>query len=149
MERLTSTTEDRRRFHRYAVNFRCLVKPPGGSKGPVGPALSGETQNVSSGGLFLVVSADWKMGAEIEFEIHIPLKAFAFRPVVVRCRGKIERIVPREQGRIGVGVTIDNYEFFHTRRNQTANRLESSFSQRRRLAAGQLEASGRRRGLRG
>ena len=68
---------------------------------------------MSSGGFFLVTSEEWKLGAEIECELQLPMKAFGGRPVGIRCRGKVARIVPQESGRIGIGATIDQYEFFH------------------------------------
>ena len=93
------------------VRFPCTVKPSRGRKKLAEPEIQAETTDVSTGGLHIVVSADLGIGTEIECMLQLPVKAFGDRPVAIRCRGKVARIVPQEQGRIGVGVTIEHFEF--------------------------------------
>ena len=81
------------------------------------PELQSETADVSKGGLFFAASADWKVGTEIECELRLPVMIFAGRPVGIRCRGTIARVVPQEEGRVGVGATITHYEFFRLGKN--------------------------------
>ncbi len=117
LERAKAKAEEQRRFRRYAVNFPCLVKPRGAREAAVLPELQSETYDVSRGGLFFVASADWKVGTAIECELRLPVNASAGRPVGIRCGGTIARVVPQEEGRVGVGATIKHYEFFHLGNN--------------------------------
>ena len=41
------------------------------------------------------------------------MKAFGGRTACVRCRGTVARIVTTEQGGVGVGATIEHFEFSH------------------------------------
>lgn len=107
------SSEDQRRFRRYAVSFPCVVKPRKKRKSTEIPELRAETQDVSSGGIFFVASADWQIGTEIECELRLPVKALGGRPIGILCRGKVARIVKADDNRVGVGATIDHYEFFH------------------------------------
>jgi hypothetical protein len=71
--------------------------------------LEVETLDVSRGGLFFVASAELTIGTAIEFELDIPA-LLAPRPARIRCRGTIARVVPQEEGQIGIGATIDHYK---------------------------------------
>jgi hypothetical protein len=64
--------------------------------------------DVSGGGLFFLASSEWNIGTAIEFELDLPAHV-ARRPVKIRCRGIITRVVPQEGGRTGIGATIDHY----------------------------------------
>ncbi len=70
------------------------------------------TQDISSGGFSFVSSTEWKVGAEFECNLDVPLRTFGSKAVRIRCRGKIARIVDLGEGRVGVGATIDHYDFF-------------------------------------
>ncbi len=109
---------DQRRFHRYGVNFPCTVRPVRKRKGSkphvlTATAIEAETKDVSTGGFYFEVSADWKVGTEIECTIRLPVKAFGGQPVAIRCRGKIARVTKKDPGSIGVGATIEQFEFQH------------------------------------
>lgn len=103
-----ATCSDQRRFARYGVKLACHVRPWASRKSTLLPQLEVETQNVSSGGLFFVASAEWTVGTAIQFELDRPAHA-VLTPVKIRCRGIITRVVPQEEGRIGIGATIDHY----------------------------------------
>ena len=111
--RITSRAKanEQRRFRRYAMNFPCLVKPRGARLPAVLPELQAETKDVSSGGLFFVGAANWEVGTAIECELHLPLRAFSGRQVAIRCRGRVARLVPQQDGSVGIGATIENYDF--------------------------------------
>jgi hypothetical protein len=62
-----------------------------------------------------LVPAQWTAGTAIEFVLDLPAHVIQ-RPVRIRCRGTIVRVVPQEGGRIGVGATIDQYRFSRLRK---------------------------------
>ena len=104
-----ATSPDQRRFRRYGVRLPCRVKPRAPRKSAVLPELEVETLDVSRGGLFFLASAELTIGTAIEFELDLPAHVVR-RPVRIRCRGTITRVVPQEEGRIGIGATIDHYK---------------------------------------
>lgn len=102
-------SREQRRFQRFGVKLPCRVKPRASHQGAALPEFEVETQDVSRGGVFFVVSAEMTRGTTIEFELDLPALGVA-RPARIRCRGTIARIVPQEAGRIGIGATIDHYK---------------------------------------
>jgi len=103
-----ATSSDQRRFRRYGLKLPCRVKPRASRQSAILPELV-ETLDVSGGGLFFVASAELTIGTAIEFELDLPALVVP-RPARIRCRGKITRVVPQEEGRIGIGATIDHYK---------------------------------------
>jgi hypothetical protein len=104
-----AASPDQRRYRRYGVKLPCRVKPRAPHKGAILPVLEVETRDVSRGGLFFLTSAELTTGTAIEFELDLPAHVVG-RPVRIRCRGTITRVVPQEEGRIGVGASIDHYK---------------------------------------
>ncbi len=100
------------------VRFPCSVRHTRGSKKPVETAISVETKNVSTGGIYFEASADWKIGTEIECLLHLPVKAFGGRPVGIRCRGKIARVEHPRPETVGVGATIEHFEFLQLEKDR-------------------------------
>ena len=103
-----ATSSNQRRFRRYGVKLTCRIKPRAARKNAARPELEVETLDVSIGGLFFLVSAEWTIGTAIEFELDLPAHV-ARKPVKIRCRGIITRVVQQEGGRTGIGATIDHY----------------------------------------
>jgi hypothetical protein len=101
--------KEQRRFRRYSVNFPCEIKPAKHSA----KRVPTHTQDVSCGGLYFTVSGEWETGMPIEFVLHLPLKAMGSKPVALRCQGKVSRVVPQEDERVGIGATIERFEFIH------------------------------------
>ena len=114
-----ATSRDQRRFRRYDIKLPCRVKPRASRKSATLPELEVETLDVSSGGLFFLASAEWSIGTAIEFELELPAHGVR-RPVRIRCRGTITRVVPQEEGRIGIGATIDHYKFCQSTDNNNS-----------------------------
>jgi hypothetical protein len=108
-----AASPDQRRFRRYGVKLPCRVKPRAPHKSAILPVLEVETLDVSRGGLFFLASAELTMGTAIEFELDLPAHVVG-RPVRIRCRGTITRVVPQEEGRIGIGASIDHYKISPT-----------------------------------
>src|SRR5208283_758614 len=103
------TSPNQRRFRRYGVKLPGRVKPRASHKSVVLPELEVETLDVSRGGLFFVASAELTIGTAIEFELDLPTLVVP-RPARIRCQGTITRVVPQEEGRIGIGATINHYK---------------------------------------
>ncbi len=93
------------------MSFPCSVRRSGAPKEPVETAISIETQNVSTGDIYFEASADWKLGTKIEWMLHLPVLAFGGRPVGIRCRGKVVRADSLKSDTVGVGATIEHFEF--------------------------------------
>jgi hypothetical protein len=104
-----ATSSEQRRFRRYDMRLPCRVKPRASRKSPMLPEFAVETMDVSGGGLFFLAPAQWSIGTAIEFQLDLPADG-GRRPVGVRCRGTITRIVPQEGGRVGIGATIDHFK---------------------------------------
>jgi len=104
-----ASSPDQRRFRRFGVKLPCRVKPRAVRKSALLPELEVETLDVSRGGLFFLASANLTIGTAIDFELDLPALV-AQRPARIRCRGTITRVVPQEEGRIGIGATIDHYK---------------------------------------
>lgn len=104
-----STAADQRKFRRFGVKLSCRVKPKGPRKGELTQELEVETQDVSRGGMFFLTSTDLMIGTSIEFELDLPALV-AGSPARIRCKGTVTRVVPQEEGRVGIGATIDHYK---------------------------------------
>jgi hypothetical protein len=104
-----ATSRNQRRFRRYGLKLPCRVKPRASRKSVRLPELEVETHDISRGGLFFVASAALTTGTAIEFELDIPALMVP-RPAKIRCWGTITRVAPQEEGRIGIGATIDYYK---------------------------------------
>ena len=114
---------NQRSCHRYGVNFPCtvrLAKKRKSHKAPVETAIEAETTDVSTGGLYFEASADWKVGTVIECMLRLPVEAFGGQPAAIRCRGKIVRVTQKAPGNIGVGATIEQFEFQHLEKNDAS-----------------------------
>ena len=105
-----ATSPNQRRFRRYDVKLPCRVKARASRKSAILAESEVETRDVSSGGLFFLASAELTIGTSIEFELDLPALIVG-RPARIRGRGTITRVVPQEEGRIGIGATIDHYKF--------------------------------------
>jgi len=103
-----ATSQEQRRFRRFGVKLACRVRPRASRGNAAVPELEGETQDVSRGGLFFLASAAWNVGTAIDFELELPRHVMR-RPTSIRCRGTITRVVPQEEGRVGMAATIDHY----------------------------------------
>src|SRR6266699_2017876 len=71
--------------------------------------LDAHTRDVSYRGLYFL--ADVEVGSEIEFVITLPQLVTQSGDVNVRCQGKIVRVEPTDNGRVGIAAKIARYEF--------------------------------------
>ena len=103
--------EEQRRFRRYSVNFPCEIKPV--KRAASAKRVTTTTKDVSCGGLSFSVPGKWEVGAPIEFLLQLPLKAMGTKPVALRCQGKVARVTDQDDQRVGIGATIERFEFVH------------------------------------
>jgi len=73
--------------------------------------LDAHTRDVSYRGLYFLTNADFEVGSEIEFVITLPQLVTQSGDVNVRCQGKIVRVEPTDNGRVGIAAKIARYEF--------------------------------------
>jgi hypothetical protein len=77
----------------------------------------GLTQDLSSRGVFFLTDAPLTEGLEIELTLQMPSEITLGESMRVRCRGHVLRVVklPQEvsgtQGKIGVAVRLEGYEY--------------------------------------
>ncbi len=107
--KVIETPLERRRFRRYQVNLRCIIKALGSPHQPSPVLFVGEAVNGSRGGFFFVTkdSAVWEVGAEIECLMQLPVKS-GDRMVAMRCWGKVVRLARQEGGRVGLGAVMQD-----------------------------------------
>lgn len=99
---------DQRRHSRYRLSFPVRVQ----SKAEASPAAETITRDISARGVCFYFSEEMKLGTELKWEMTLPPQLCRGKNVRIRCRGKIVRVEPRdEHGRVGVGATIESYEF--------------------------------------
>jgi hypothetical protein len=98
---------DRREARRFTMSLPLRVLPPKGQE----KELSAQTRDVSYRGLYFLADANFKIGSEIEFVITLPEQITRSGDVNIRCQGKIVRVEPTENGRVGIAAKIARYEF--------------------------------------
>jgi hypothetical protein len=70
---------------------------------------TGETQDISAGGVLIYCGTDYPIGSTIQFSISMPAKAMgAEKDVTVDCVGRVVRCTPAGD-KIAVGAIIDEY----------------------------------------
>lgn len=80
-----------------------------GSRGDINRI--GETRNLSSTGVYFVVSGPVELGSLLEFVITLPEDISLAGPVRLLCKGKVTRVEQQEEALYGVAATIERYEF--------------------------------------
>ena len=103
----------KRRFRRFAVNVSCFVKPSRVPKASTERVIPAQTRNISRGGLSIVANGDWEVGTDIECVILLPIFPLPHKPVRILCRGKIVRVVPKEEGGMEIGATIGHISYLN------------------------------------
>jgi hypothetical protein len=73
--------------------------------------LNAHTRDVSYRGLYFLAESKFEIGSEIDFVITLPQQVTQSGDVNIRCQGKIVRVEPTDNGRIGIAAKIARYEF--------------------------------------
>lgn len=104
---LMSDGSERREARRFNMNLPMRVLP----REARGHELNAQTRDLSYQGLYFLAEADFQVGNEIDFVITLPQQVTQSGDVNIRCQGKIVRIEPTENGRMGIAAKIVRYEF--------------------------------------
>jgi hypothetical protein len=98
---------ERREARRFTMSLPLRVLPQAAK----GRELAASTRDVSYQGLYFLADAKFEIGSEIEFVITLPERVTRSGDVNIRCQGKIVRVEPTENGRMGIAANIARYEF--------------------------------------
>lgn len=102
------TLIEQRKRRRYDLSFPVLVNPKtGGESAAVASSL-----NISAGGIYFIVSNDFELRSELEFELALPRELTHGEDVRIQCSAKIVRVGLIEgENQVGVAACIDKYKF--------------------------------------
>jgi PilZ domain len=98
---------ERREARRFTMNLPLRVLPLEAK----GHELNAQTRDVSYRGLYFLAEEGFEVGSEIDFVITLPQQVTQSGDVHIRCQGKIVRVEPTENGRVGIAAKIARYEF--------------------------------------
>jgi len=97
-----------RQHRRFQLSIPVEVRTPESAD----PALQTASRNISAKGVYFTLAPEVRLASEVEFFMTLPPQMCQGRTVRLHCQG---RVVRREaldgEGRIGVAVAIDEYEF--------------------------------------
>jgi hypothetical protein len=69
------------------------------------------SQDISSNGIYFLLTEAIKDGASVEIEMTLPSKITQGKPVSVRCLGHVQRCEVKEGAKTGVAAAIGKFEF--------------------------------------
>jgi hypothetical protein len=98
---------ERREARRFTMDLPLSILPWERS----GDELSVHTRDVSYRGLYFYVGEEFEAGRDIDFVITLPKDLMKTSDVKIRCRGKVIRVDPGADGKMGVAAKIERYEF--------------------------------------
>lgn len=104
--------QDQRRSKRFELRLPFELVQADSS-----PALrTGETHNLSSGGVLFSTGSQIEVGEAIEYMITLPSAAESGTSVRIRCKGKVIRLERRDNGSpspapFTAAATLERYEF--------------------------------------
>jgi hypothetical protein len=106
---MSEAVQERRAMRRFDMRLPATVKWGASEQ------LSTETQNVSARGVFLVLDRQVDAGAHLEITLTFPAYVSLTDCVRVRFTAQVVRVEGAEDGSIGVGAAIEQYEFLRAR----------------------------------
>jgi PilZ domain len=98
---------ERREARRFTMNLPLSILPWEHK----GDELPVNMRDVSYRGLYFFAGEQFEAGREIAFVITLPKDLLKSGDVKIRCRGKVVRVDPGENGKLGIAAKIDRYEF--------------------------------------
>ena len=102
-----SDGSERREARRFTMTLPLRVLP----RDSEGHELDAQTRDLSYRGLYFLADADFEVGSEIDFVITLPEQVTQSTDVNIRCQGRIVRVEPTDNGRVGIAAKIARYEF--------------------------------------
>jgi len=102
-----SDGSERREARRFNMNLPLRILP----REDRGRELNAHTRDLSYRGLYFLAEAEFEVGNEIDFVITLPQQVTQSGDVNIRCHGRIVRVEPTENGRLGIAAQIVRYEF--------------------------------------
>jgi len=70
------------------------------------------TRDLAAAGVYFSLAQPCEIGSAVEFDLTLPPEVSQGNPVRIRCRGKVVRVErPDDSGKIGIGATIEEYDF--------------------------------------
>ncbi|MBI2956341.1 MAG: PilZ domain-containing protein [Acidobacteria bacterium] len=107
LERETVIAE-RRMQRRYALELPVDVSAAGAG---VEGQQRAQTRDLSGAGAYLIAAADsLTEGTRVALTVWLPV-GMEGEPVILRGVGRVVRVVPQEEGRVGVAVEFDVIDF--------------------------------------
>lgn len=103
---MAHSRSDRRALRRFSLDLPIHIRRLNGDMSDA----TGRTRDVSSRGVYMLVSSELKAGDPIEFVMTLPSEITLADPVRVRCQGRILR-VDRDDQELGAAVAIEHYDF--------------------------------------
>jgi hypothetical protein len=100
---------ERREARRFNMTLPMRVLP----RDQHGSELRTQTRDVSYRGIYFLTEAKFEVGNAIEFVITLPEHVTRSNDVNIRCQGQIVRIEPNGNGKTGIALKIERYEFLH------------------------------------
>lgn len=76
-----------------------------------GHEFDAHTRDLSYRGLYFLADAKFEVGSDIDFVITLPEQVTQSTDVNIRCQGRIVRVEPTDNGRVGIAAKIARYEF--------------------------------------
>lgn len=98
---------DRREARRFTMSLPMRLLARGADQSE----LKAQTRDISYRGLYFLAESRFEIGGEIDFVLTLPQGFSQAGAVNIRCRGRIVRVEPTENGRMGVAARIDRYDF--------------------------------------
>ena len=102
-----SDGSERREARRFTMSLPLRVLPLQAK----GHELKTQSRDVCYRGLYFLAEEGFDVGSEIDFVITLPQQVTQSGDVHIRCQGKIVRVEPTENGRVGIAAKIARYEF--------------------------------------
>jgi hypothetical protein len=76
-----------------------------------------QSRDVSARGIYFLLPKEIEQGSRVEIVMTLPHEITMVGPVRVRCLGRIQRIEPRADHRVGVVAALERYEFLRSDEN--------------------------------
>jgi len=100
--------DTRRNAIRFPLELPALLRWEEGGETRL---LHTQTKNMSSSGLYLMVSSDNQPHTQIDFEVQLPAEGEGTSGVLLRGKARLVRREELDQERVGIAGIIDHYEF--------------------------------------